>query len=120
MDLLMAESIAVSYTHLVGFSERPDTVCGKISEGRVAVLVDGTPNVLIVPYLFVEYFQNMDDYAIRPFFATFTRWLKYLSFFIATLLPAFYVAFATFHPEILPDALPVSYTHLPRGVGNAA
>ena len=89
----------------VGFSERPDTVCGKISEGRVAVLVDGTPNVLIVPYLFVEYFQNMDDYAIRPFFATFTRWLKYLSFFIATLLPAFYVAFATFHPEILPDAL---------------
>ena len=40
----------------------------KISEGRVAVLVDGTLNVLIVPYLFVEYFQNMDDYAHPPFF----------------------------------------------------
>ena len=41
----------------VGVSERPDTVCGKISEGRIAIIVDGTPNVLIVPHLFIENFQ---------------------------------------------------------------
>lgn len=73
----------------IGLSERPDTVCGKIAEGRVAVLVDGTPGVLIVPYLFVEYFQTMDDYSNQPYFATFTRWLKYLAF----LSPRFCLGF---------------------------
>ncbi len=89
----------------VGVSERPDTVCGKISEGRIAVIVDGTPNVLIVPYLFIENFQTFDDYAARPFFATFTRWLKVFAFFLSIFLPGFYVASGTFHPEFLPQAL---------------
>lgn len=89
----------------VGLSERPDTICGKISEGRVGILIDGTPNALIIPYLFVEYFQTIDDYAIRPYFATFTRWIKYISFFISTLLPGLYVALGTFNPEVFPDQL---------------
>lgn len=86
----------------VGSSERPDTVAGKISEGRIAIIVDGTPVVLIVPYLFVENFQTMDDYTNRPFFATFSRWLKYISFFVAMLTPGLYVAVATFNTEIFP------------------
>lgn len=89
----------------IGLSERPDTVCGKIAEGRVAILVDGTPGVLIVPYLFVEYFQTMDDYSNQPYFATFTRWLKYFALFIATLLPGIYVAVGTFNPEVFPEEL---------------
>ena len=60
----------------VGLSERPDTVCGKIMEGRVAIIIDGTPNVMVVPHLFVENFQSFDDYTTRPFYATFTRILK--------------------------------------------
>ena len=95
----------LSFFSSVGFSERPDTVCGKIAEGRIAILVDGTPTALIVPYLFIEYFQTIDDYAERPYFATLTRWLKYLSFFIATLLPGLYVALAVFNPEVFPDRL---------------
>ena len=89
----------------VGVSERPDTVCGKISEGRIAIIVDGTPNVLIVPHLFIENFQTFDDYATRPFFATFTRWLKVFAFFLSIFLPGFYVASGTFHPEFLPQVL---------------
>lgn len=95
----------LSFFSSVGMSERPDTVCGKITEGRVVVLVDGTPNALIVPYLFIEYFQNLEDYDTRPYFATFTRWLKYISFFIATLLPGLYVAIGTFTPEVFPTQL---------------
>lgn len=89
----------------VGISERPDTVCGKIAEGRIAILVDGSPTALIVPYLFVEYFQTLDDYSNRSYFATFTRWLKYFAFFIAVLLPGLYVAVGTFHPELFPPQL---------------
>lgn len=89
----------------VGTSERPDTVCGKIGEGRVAVFVDGTPDVLIVPYLFVEHFQSMDDYANRPFFATLTRWIKYVAFAVAVLLPGTFVAMGTWQPSLFPTAM---------------
>ncbi len=101
----LEEKNDLSFFCSVGFSERPDTVCGKIVEGRIAILVDGTPTALIVPYLFVENFQTIDDYAERPYFATLTRWLKYISFFISTLLPGLYVALAVFNPEVFPDRL---------------
>ncbi len=86
----------------VGISERPDTVCGKLTEGRIAVLVDGTPAVIIIPHLFVEEFQGVDDYSNRPYYATFVRILKYISFFTAVFLPGLYTALAQFHPEYFP------------------
>lgn len=89
----------------VGNTERPDTLCGKINEGRVAVLVDGSPYALIVPFLFSENFKSFDDYAHRPYFSTFVRILKYISFYISFLLPGSFVAITTFHPELLPHAL---------------
>lgn len=89
----------------VGISERPDTVCGKLTEGRVAILIDGTPAVVIVPHLFVEEFQSVDDYSNRPYYATFIRILKYISFLIAVFLPGLYTAFAQFHPEYFPSGL---------------
>ena len=49
----------------VGYTERPDTLCAKVSEGRIGLLVDGTPYALVVPYLFNEHFQSFDDYAHR-------------------------------------------------------
>lgn len=89
----------------IGISERPDTVCGKLSEGRIAVLIDGTPSVILIPHLFVEEFQSVDDYSNRPFYASFIRILKYISFLIAVFLPGLYTAFAQFHPEYFPTGL---------------
>ncbi len=89
----------------VGTTERPDTLCAKINEGRIGILVDGTPFALIVPYFFNENFQSVDDYCHKPYFATFLRWVKYISFFMTILLPGAYVAIGTFHPELFPHAL---------------
>lgn len=89
----------------VGLTQRPDVACGKIEEGRVAVLVEGTPGVLLAPYLFIEYFQTMDDYLVRPFYAAFLRWIKYLAFLFSAFLPGIYVAVTTHHPELLPESL---------------
>lgn len=86
----------------VGISERPDTVCGKLTEGRIAILVDGTPVAIIVPHLFVEEFQGVDDYSNRTYYATFIRIIKYLSFLAAVFLPGLYTALAQFHPEYIP------------------
>ncbi len=89
----------------VGVTERPDTACAKICEGRIVIIVDGTPSVLFVPHLMTENFQTFDDYTNRPFFATIARMLKCLSFFTAILLPAIYVAFASYNPEFFPAQL---------------
>jgi spore germination protein KA len=99
------ESVRGSLFSDVGYTERPDTVCAKIYEGRVAVLVDGTPFVLIVPYLFSENFQSIDDYNQKAYYGSFVRILKYLAFIITILLPGAYVAVGTYHPELFPPSL---------------
>ena len=80
-------------------------LAAKVQEGRIAILVDGTPFALIVPYLFTENFQTLDDYAHSAFYASFIRIIRYFSFIISILLPGAYVAISTFHPELLPQAL---------------
>lgn len=89
----------------VGVTERPDTMCAKINEGRVGLLIDGVPFALVVPTLFCEHFQSMDDYAYRPYYATFIRIIKYIAFLISIFLPGLYVATSVFNPEMIPDAL---------------
>ena len=89
----------------VANSERPDTVAAKLLEGRVAILVDGTPMVLTVPMLLAESFQSPEDYYSRPYYVSFIRSLRYLSFFISITAPAIYVGLTTFHQELLPTPL---------------
>ena len=89
----------------VGTTERPDTLCAKINEGRIGILVDGTPFALVVPYLFEEHFQSMDDFSYRPYYGSFIRLLKYFAFLLSIFLPGGYVAITSFSPEMLPDTL---------------
>ncbi len=89
----------------VGFTERPDVLTAKISEGKICIIVDGTPNALIVPYLFIEHFHSLDDYLKRPYYATFIRILKIASFLLSAFLPGLYVAVCTFHQEIIPETM---------------
>lgn len=85
----------------VSTTQRPDVLTAKILEGRVGILVDGTPFALVVPKLMCESFQTMDDYCFRPYYTTCIRFLKYLAFLITLLLPALYVAVSLHHPELL-------------------
>lgn len=88
-----------------GITERPDVLCSKLIEGRAAILVDGVPYAIVIPRLFCESFQTLDDYAFKPYYATFIRWLKYAAFLAAVLLPSFYVAIVMYHPELLNSTL---------------
>lgn len=89
----------------VGYTEKPDVASAKILEGRVAVLVDGSPFALTVPYMFIENFQNSGDYYIRPFFATLLRILRLVSFLLSISLVPIYLAMTTFHQELIPTTL---------------
>ena len=87
----------------VGYTEKADELSSKVLEGRVAVMVDGTPFVITVPYFFLENFQNPDDYYLNRYFVMFSRTLRYLGFFIAMFLPGFYVALITYHFSMIPS-----------------
>ncbi len=94
----------------VGFTERPDVFTAKMAEGKICIIVDGTPNAIIVPYLFIEHFHSLDDYLKRPYYATFIRLLKMISFIFSVFLPGIYVAVCTFHQEIIPETMIYSVT----------
>lgn len=86
-------------------TERPDVVAAALLEGRVAILVDGTPFVLLVPAVFTQFFQASEDYYHRADFASLIRLLRFFAFILATLTPSFYIAITTFHQEMLPTTL---------------
>ncbi len=92
----------------IGNTERPDKVVANLLEGRIALLVDGTPVVIMLPFLFMEYFQVPEDYYSNFIYATMNRLLRYTAFFISTSLPAIYVALTTFHQEMIPTPLILS------------
>ena len=98
----------MSLFRTTGYTERPDVVIGKLLEGRIAVLVDGSPVALTVPYLFVENFQSGEDYYFSFYFTSFSRLLRILGFFLTVLVPGLYVAIVAFHHEILPTQLLVN------------
>lgn len=85
-----------------GYTERPDTVVGKLLEGRIALFVDGTPIVLTLPYLFIENFQSSEDYYLNFYYTSFSRILRVGAFLLTVLVPGLYVAVVAFHQEMLP------------------
>lgn len=86
-------------------SERPDVIAAGLLEGRIAILVDGTPFVLMAPALFVQFYQSAEDYYQRAEFASLIRILRYICFFISLMAPSLYIAVTTFHQELLPSSL---------------
>lgn len=99
------ESTTYTPFPLVQYTERPDTVVSAIMEGRVGLLVDGTPSAVIVPVTFFTLMQAAEDYFQRFFATTWIRWIRYLFIFISFLLPSVYIAVTTFHPEMIPSNL---------------
>lgn len=89
-------------------SDRPDTIAAGILEGRVAILVDGTPFVLLVPAFYISFFQSPEDYYNRADISTLMRFVRFTSFFITMLAPSFYVALTTYHQEMVPTNLVIS------------
>ncbi|WP_407690671.1 spore germination protein [Salinibacillus xinjiangensis] len=97
-------------------SERPDAVCAGLLEGRVAIMVDGTPFVLLVPSLFVDFFQSSEDYYQRSDIGSALRLLRFVCFFLALLTPSAYIALTTFHQEMIPTQLLISLAAQREGV----
>lgn len=88
-----------------GTTEKPDILCAKMLEGRVAVLSDGSPIALTLPYILAEDFQSSQDYFVSPYRATISRILRTLAVIVSLFLPAYYVAAELFRLQLLPFGL---------------
>ena len=97
-------------------TERPDKAASAIMEGRIVLIVDNSPMVIMTPTTLNCFFQAADDYYYRWEIASFTRIVRYLAACIAIGFPGFYVAAAIFHPEIFPTSLALSITASRQGV----
>ncbi|MGN0154008.1 MAG: spore germination protein [Lachnospiraceae bacterium] len=83
-------------------TERPDKAASAIMEGRVVLVVDNSPEVIILPTTLNTFLQAADDYYNRFAVGTFARCLRYLAAYITVLLPGLYVAITCYYPQVLP------------------
>ena len=86
----------------VGTTEKPDILASKLLEGRIGIIVDGSPMVLTVPYLLLEDFQSSEDYYSNTYRANVSRLLRLISVIVSILTPAFYVSAQLFHLQLIP------------------
>ncbi|MBD7969056.1 spore germination protein [Paenibacillus gallinarum] len=102
-ELIQDEAFTIFPT--VYATERPDTSAVRLMEGRVIIIVDGSPFVLIVPTIFAHFFHSAADYSDRFDIAIFLRLLRYVSFLVLLLGPSLYIAMTTYHYQLIPSAL---------------
>lgn len=97
-------------------TERPDVVVGNIVEGRVVILVDGSPFVLIVPATFAQFYQTSEDYNERFIMMSIIRFIRIVALLFSLIMPSLYVAILSYHPELIPTAFAVAITSGRAGV----
>jgi spore germination protein len=97
-------------------TERPDRVISALSEGRVAILLDGTPFALIVPVTFSMLLQTPEDYYERWLPTSLIRILRFFSAIITVFLPSIYISFVSFHHGLIPTKLAISISATREGV----
>ncbi|MBU3143661.1 spore germination protein [Clostridium sp. CF012] len=83
-------------------TERPDRVTPNIMEGRVAVILNGSPFVLTLPSVFIEFFHTVEDYNERTISANFVRLLRFLSVLLVITLPSIYLTLIKYNGELIP------------------
>jgi hypothetical protein len=86
----------------IGYTEKPDIAVSKLAEGKVVILVDGTPIAITAPCFFTESFQTADDYYSNKYVSNMARLLRWGAFAISTLLSGFYIALVCYHTNLIP------------------
>lgn len=97
-------------------TEKPDNVCKNILDGKIAIVMENSPSVLIIPTFFIDYFKYTEDYSNKSITSSFLRIIRMIAFIISITLPAFYIAITTCDQEIIPTSLLVNFAMQREGV----
>ncbi len=104
LEQLLADSDTLGIPQVL-LTERPDKASKYLLDGRVVVIVNGTPYAIIMPGLLFDFLTSPEDTNLKTSFGNFLRVLRIIAAFITLLLPGLYVAVTSFHQEILPTGL---------------
>lgn len=97
-------------------TERPDKAASALTEGRVCLIVDNSPMVLLLPTTLNAFYQASDDYYSRWEVATFARILRYVASFIAVALPGLYITIVNYQAELVSSGMALSFSAAREGV----
>lgn len=97
-------------------TERPDRVTSNLLQGRIAIMVDGAPNCLLVPAQFIHFLVAADDYYVHYTLTIFLRMLRHLAYWSSLFLPALYVALSSYNQDLLPTPLLITVAAQHRGI----
>nr|WP_246294366.1 spore germination protein [Paenibacillus planticolens] len=89
-------------------TERPDKAVSNLLEGRVVLLVDGSPFALILPTVFSQFYQTVEDYSERYLLVSFIRLARLVALVFSLIFPSLYVALISFNPELIPTEFAVA------------
>ncbi|MFD0673171.1 spore germination protein [Cohnella sp. GCM10027633] len=92
----------------VQYTERPDKVAANLLEGRVAIMVDGSPMALLVPTVFNQFYQTVEDYTERFLLMSALRLARLIALMFSLVFPSLYVAIISFNPELIPTEFAVA------------
>lgn len=98
------------------YTEKPDRACGHLLEGRICIMVDGSPMALILPASFPDMINSGEDYYERYIPASLFRLMRIIAYCVALLLPGLYVATVSFHHEMIPASLYLTISSSREGV----
>lgn len=104
LEQLLEDNTKYSLPQIIS-TERPDKTATYLLEGRVAIIVNGSPYALIVPAVFIDFLESSEDKNIKFQFANLLKIIRIASFLITLLLPGIYVAITSFHLEFIPTEL---------------
>lgn len=104
LEQLITDSSNLNIPQLIS-SERPDKVASYLLDGRVILLVNGSPYAIITPAILSDFLSSPDDKNQKALFSNFTKFIRLIAAFITLLLPGLYIAVTSFHQEILPTEL---------------
>ena len=89
-------------------TERPDVTCTSLLNGKIVILVENSPFVIILPAVLIDFFHSPEDNYQKSINVSFTRIIRVICFVLALVTPALYIALMTFNQEIIPDQLLIS------------
>lgn len=104
LEQLISDSNDLGIPRIIS-TERPDTASRYLLQGRVIVIVNGTPYALVIPASIIDFLSTPEDINLKPVFSNFLRGIRLLGAIITLLLPGIYIAITSFHQEIFPTEL---------------
>ena len=104
LEQLLTDTNSLSVPKIL-VSERPDYAVKSLLQGRVIILINGSPYALILPAILIDFLTSPEDTNLKPQFANFLKVVRIISSFFALILPGLYIAITNFHREIIPTEL---------------